>query len=567
MSAPTSAGKSYILLRLIEEQFFSLEKTIGVYIVPTRALIQQVEIDIVEAFNNAGLNNVAISSIPSLIKDWDCKPQLYVLTQERLLWILNEEPNFIPNIVVIDEAQKVGDGSRGILLQQAIEELTHRSKNTKFLFSSPLTENPEIFLNDAPNDISTKPVASEYVAVNQNLIWVNQIPKKPLEWEMNLCINEDTYILGKFNISSRPSHISMRLPLVAYALADFYGGNLLYANGAAEAEKMALQLWSLQGSENETSDTDLLNLIELSSKTINKKYSLCTVLSRGVGFHYGNMPLLIKNEIEKLFKSGKIKFLVCTSTLIEGVNLPAKSIFIRGPKKGRGKPMGEMDFWNLAGRAGRQGKEFQGNVVCVDPTSKKAWTEPPPRKRKKYTISKAVDYIVENNSKDLLDYIELSETKVKVDLKPEFDYVFTYFLGEYLKNESFKHLEGKYSSDFLVNLTGIADDVRSKIEIPLKIINNNPGINPYAMQRLLEYFRNYSGEIQELIPSLPEDENALTNYCDIIGIISEYLSGDVPQLTYPHALLVLNWLRGMSLSRIIDRNWGYWSKKVKNWIL
>ena len=47
----------------------------------------------------------------------------------------------------------------------------------------------------------------------------------------------------------------------------------------------------------------------------------------GFAFNY-------KNEIERLFKNGKIKYLVCTSTLIEGMNLPAKSIFIRGPKKG-----------------------------------------------------------------------------------------------------------------------------------------------------------------------------------------------------------------------------------------
>ena len=28
--------------------------------------------------------------------------------------------------------------------------------------------------------------------------------------------------------------------------------------------------------------------------------------------------------------------------------------------------MTEIDFWNLAGRAGRQGKEFQGNIICID---------------------------------------------------------------------------------------------------------------------------------------------------------------------------------------------------------
>lgn len=561
ISAPTSAGKSFILLRLIEEQFFSKRNCIGIYVVPTRALIQQVELDIVESFSNSGLTQVYISSIPTLSEKWKENAQLYILTQERLLWILDEEPDFVPDIVIVDEAQKVGDNSRGVLLQQSVEELVRRSNGTRFLFSSPLTDNPEIFLSDAPLDTSSQPITSEYVAVNQNLLWVNQIKRKPLEWEVSLCVNDDTYNLGQFKISSRPSHESSRLPLVAHALADKSGGNLLYANGASDAEKMAIQLWSLQGEENETSDKEVLDLIELSSNSINKKYSLNVALTRGVGFHYGNMPLLIKNEIERLFKNGKLKFLVCTSTLIEGVNLPAKSIFIRGPKKGKGKPMGEIDFWNLAGRAGRQGKEFQGNVICVDTDIKRVWTKPP-RNRMKYTIRKAVDQIVYDNSADFLKYITSIE-KERVNTKPEYEYGLTYFLTEYIKKGSISHLEPKYEFVFLDEIESIIKGILSEITLPHKIITRNPGINPLDMQNLLNYFYNYSGDPIELIPSLPEDEHALDNYCRVIDIISEYLSGDVPQVTFSHALLVLNWLRGMSLSRIIERNWNYWSTRGK----
>lgn len=561
ISAPTSAGKSYILLRILEEHFFRSQYSIAVYIVPTRALIQQVELDVMEAFNKYGLNNITVSSVPTLNEEWKTKSQVYIFTQERLLWILNEEPNFIPNIVIIDEAQKIGDGSRGILLQQAIEELTRRSNSTKFLFSSPSTENPEIFLEDAPEGISVKPIQSEYIAVNQNLLWVSQVPNRPREWLLSLCNEESSYLLGKFSINSRPTHESKRLPLVAYALADMRGGNLLYVNGPAEAEKTALQLWDLLGEENNISDKEITDLIELSSKSINKKYSLNVVLSRGVGFHYGNMPLLIKSEIERLFKIGKLKFLVCTSTLIEGVNLPAKSIFMRGPKKGKGRPLNEIDFWNLAGRAGRQGKEFQGNVICVDPNIDRVWKVPPPTSRKKYSISKSVDEIIRHDSEELLAYIKDLTPREKANSVQEYEYAFTYFLSEYLKKGSYEHLKGKYDSDFLMKLKELSEEVLVKVEIPKSILLKNPGISPYAQQSLFEYFKSYDGNLADLIPSLPEDENALNNYCEIIGRISKYLSGDVPQVTYPHALLVLNWLRGWSLSRIIDRNWQYWSQK------
>lgn len=61
----------------------------------------------------------------------------------------------------------------------------------------------------------------------------------------------------------------------------------------------------------------------------------------------------------------KLRFVCCTSTLLQGMNLSAKNIFVEDPKKGRGAPMKKGDFWNLVGRAGGLSKEFHGNVFCI----------------------------------------------------------------------------------------------------------------------------------------------------------------------------------------------------------
>lgn len=63
---------------------------------------------------------------------------------------------------------------------------------------------------------------------------------------------------------------------------------------------------------------------------------------------------------------------------------------------------------------------------------------------------------------------------------------------------------------------------------------------------------------------LPESDEALDQYCRIVEKISGFLSGDPAAITYPHALLVVEWMRGYSLSRIINRNWKYWKEKNKN---
>ncbi len=566
ISAPTSSGKSFILLKILSDYYREEKGKIAVYIVPTRSLIQQVEADISQTFSEQGISDVFITSVPIFPKEEKHPSLVYVLTQERLQWLLNDEPDLILQLVIVDEAQKIGEGARGVLLQQVIEEVSRRSIFTKVIFSSPMTSNPEILLEQAPKEIDKRAIISEHVAVNQNLIWVSQVPKKPMIWSMDLCLGETTYQLGRFTLPYRPTTISKRLPFISYSLAENAGGNLVYVNGPADAEKTAMQLYELQGEAAEKNDKEVLNLIQLIKSVINPNYALVKTLKRGVGFHYGNMPLLVKNELEKLFSIGKIKFLVCTSTLIEGMNLPAKSIFVRGPQKGKGKPMGEIDFWNLAGRAGRQGKEFQGNVICIDPMREDAWKVPPPRIKNRFPIQPTINAIVLRNSDALFQFIESNTPRNLAAKRPELEHTFVYFIGEYLRKGSLhEHRTLKKSDTALVTrLESLVEKVLGEIDIPNEIILHNPGISPIAIQDLLNYFRNYESDVEDLIPILPESDDALVNYIKLVDRISKYLSGDSEKLNYPHALLVLYWIKGDSLSFIINKNWRYWKDKGKN---
>jgi len=69
-------------------------------------------------------------------------------------------------------------------------------------------------------------------------------------------------------------------------------------------------------------------------------------------------------RIEELYKSGDIKTIFCTSTLVEGVNLPADNLFITSNKNGR-TDMTSVDFRNLIGRVGRIEYNLYGNVILV----------------------------------------------------------------------------------------------------------------------------------------------------------------------------------------------------------
>lgn len=565
ISAPTSGGKSFIILQMLIQYLKKQNNQVIVYIVPTRALIQQVEYDLHKALSVNKLGKVYVTSVPIFPKDMENESVVFVLTQERLQWMLLDNHEIKPSMIIVDEAQKIGDGSRGILLQQVIEEIIRRTSEAKFIFSSPMTSNPEIFLNKATSGSLKKSIVTEQVTVNQNLLWVSQVPRKPTQWNIELCLKDNRIYLGKFTMRNRPTQVSKRLPFVAFELGNKEGGNLIYANAPAEAEKCAKILWDLRGDEADTTDKEIHDLIKLIKKVINKDYVLAEILTRGIAFHYGNLPLIIKNEIERLFKNGKIKYLVCTSTLIEGMNLPAKSIFIRGPKKGIGTPMNEIDFWNLAGRAGRQGKEFQGNVICVDVTDSKLWNGEPPSIKKKYVIEPSVDMVVQNIDQ-LIDFIEAGTPRKEASSNPELEYGFGYFLGEHIRNDGLNNspfLDSYEKETVKIVEKTIAESLQD-IEIPKEIILKNPAVSPIAQQKLLQFFKECDEEIEQYVPLLPESDEALDQYCRIVEKISGFLSGDPAAITYPHALLVVEWMRGYSLSRIINRNWKYWKEKNKN---
>jgi hypothetical protein len=96
---------------------------------------------------------------------------------------------------------------------------------------------------------------------------------------------------------------------------------------------------------------------------------LVDFIRKGVGFHFGKLPQKVRDIVERLYESGDINYLFCTSTLLEGVNLPAQNIFILNNQIGN-RNLQSIDFWNLAGRAGRLTKELCGNVICVRWTNK-----------------------------------------------------------------------------------------------------------------------------------------------------------------------------------------------------
>lgn len=239
VSAPTSSGKSFIIGQWVTQLLGRGTRGIVIYVVPTRALISQVERDMKAMLQREGVANADVISAPvrSYIKD-DARTVL-VFTQERLHILMAADPELKVDALVVDEAHKIGDATRGVLLQQVIEGIAAHNPRLKVIFASPMSSNPEALVADAQGR-SVSSLISDDVTVSQNLIWVTQVPRKPKEWSARLCLPGGAFDLGKFRLTADPIPVSKRLPFVAAAMGRHSYGNVIYVNGAADAEKPLL---------------------------------------------------------------------------------------------------------------------------------------------------------------------------------------------------------------------------------------------------------------------------------------------------------------------------------------
>lgn len=550
--APTASGKSFIVLKYIVEQVAVRKATVIIYVAPTRALVSEIEQNL-RAISQGQNIIFSVSSVPIKELVDAGVPCIYVFTQERLHIFLNTvSTDFTIDILVIDEVQKLSDGMRGVILQDAIERVLRINEKAKIVFLSPNAENPGYLFRDTPTYIKSKIVDKDQPMVTQNMLWATQRGPESFNWKLELKYGDDTRLLGHFDLIQRPMTIAKKMAMVAVALSGNSTGNMIYANEPSEAEDIAEFIAELIESE----ENDKLNaLSNLAKEGIHKNFKLVETVKKGVAFHYGNMPSLLREEIEELFNAGNIKFLICTSTLIEGVNLSCKTIYIHGPRKGKSTPMSDQDFWNLAGRAGRWGKEFHGNIVCIDPH---IWKVQPP-KRAKFFLKKQTDEALKDNG--LIEYIgKRSFDTTTINDSKNYESVLAYLLTTQIRDGGLtaKQFVDHYSGSFLFLLNERLIDFTEKIDIPREVIEKHSGISAVSMQTLLNYFRErYSNDkkpISNLIPLTPETDGAYENMEGILRRIHLKLyPGFGFGKQYRHyALLILNWMQGYTLRRLIE---------------
>lgn len=362
-SGPTSMGKSFMIKSFI--RYILTDEPDGniVVVVPTRALINQFSIEIKSELNNILKERkyrILTNSFLSEINIGSDDNYILILTPERLLSYLSQNNKKELKYIFLDEAHKLGEKHtdiRCITTYLSIQRTISEFPDIKTYFAAPNISNPEVILQlfrkNTKNVFYTKETP-----VSQNLFFVDLIE------------GYTQYVsdFGQGLVDFKGNIYKDSLNLIQSLGEDT--SNIIYCNSITETMNRAVELSEHLEPENNQEIKEAIRKVKI---LIHKDYYLIECLKKRVAYHFGSLPQIIRLNIETLFRNGIIKYLFCTSTLIEGVNLPAKNVFILKDRKGN-STFSNIDFWNLAGRAGRLTRELFGNIVCIR-ESEKDWNK------------------------------------------------------------------------------------------------------------------------------------------------------------------------------------------------
>lgn len=325
LSAPTSFGKSVILDALVAcEKWSNI-----VVIVPTVALIDEVRRRLTCFTKYYRLITHPTQQIG--------ERNIYVMTQERFL-----ELPAVPRVdfFMIDEFYKLDTSSSDV----------HRMSMLNIAWKQLRMTGAQYYLT-GPN------VHSLAGGLDENL---------------RRCLYVSDYQTVAVNVEYREGVLNdQRLDDMAELWSGLNGSTLVFVSAPTRAERVAVRVSFFSGVKKESFAAKVADWL---SVNYHPDWRVAQALRSGVATHTGPMPRSIQRVMIRLFGQDHVTALVCTSTLIEGVNTSAKNVIIYDKKIDK-KPIDYFTFSNVRGRAGRMSRHYIGRVISYMSPPREVFTE------------------------------------------------------------------------------------------------------------------------------------------------------------------------------------------------
>lgn len=422
LSAPTSFGKTFIVLEFIKRHSQKLKNII--FIVPTLALMNELLKKIYASFSDEF--NICINGN----ENFEDK-NIFIFVPERSdNSFYAKVKNLDIDLLIMDEIYKlqgsksdIKNDDRLVLMNKAYLDLLLKSKK-KFLLGP--------FISEVNFDNSKIDIVKYYT--NYTLVYneINYIDRE--EWIKKIDMNSSQLIYF-----SSPESIYKRIPELIKNI-----------NPSSEYE------------ERYKEEIDYL------SKNINSEWYITKLLKRGIGVHHGKTPMFLRKFYENEFNKGNLKLLLCTSTLMEGINTPTEKLIVYD------EPKSAFELYNLIGRVARLNPSAPkiGQVYICDKLLKSKYSDTDGWRK--------LEIVAEKEIADTVDEIIYFSTKpCDDDLNDEYIKHISLFVEKYgisiddfkAKNLKYSVLKKMYTKDS-VNKFLHASDFQTCVNLAIDLLLN-----------------------------------------------------------------------------------------------
>ncbi|MCD8031361.1 MAG: helicase, partial [Bacteroides sp.] len=145
---------------------------------------------------------------------------------------------------------------------------------------------------------------------------------------------------------------------------------IIYCSSPARVRYLSKAFSEYLKSNNFSLSSNTYDLIPWIKTYISNDWAVINCLNYDIGIHDGALQKHITTTIIDYFNKGLVKYLFCTSTIIEGVNTSAKNIVYYDEMKGP-NPIDYFDYSNIKGRAGRMMVHYIGRIYNFNPPPEK----------------------------------------------------------------------------------------------------------------------------------------------------------------------------------------------------
>lgn len=391
---PTSAGKTKSTELIIRSAFKNNRTNFVVIVAPFRSLCHEIYNEFLDKFKNEG--NIHINLVSDVMQfDIEVEAEenqnyILILTPEKLDFLLRHKTEiaFGIGLIIYDEGHIFDDDSRGVKYELLLSFL---KKSLPFscqiiLISAVMPNSKQIgewLIGEEVNSVE----AANLNPTQRNVAFVNwKSERAMLRFVEPLNINQEHFFVPKI-LESLPLNRKKRERKDRFFPNLGESSEIAMTLGCKLVKKGAVAVFTARKDSAIKCGRDIIDAFErdislrppsdfLNEQDLNRFYkylsnimgpdSVATMAAKyGILMHHRSIPEGVRISVEHALQTDLFRFVICTSTLSQGVNLPLRYLIITTTRQGK-DAIKVRDFHNLIGRAGRSGKYTEGTIIFSD---------------------------------------------------------------------------------------------------------------------------------------------------------------------------------------------------------